>query len=359
MFITSLTLEHFRNYEQQQISFSPHTNVIYGNNAQGKTNILEAVYLFSHGRSHRAHSDKELIRFGEAYANLEIDFEDSSRNYNASIRLLKNGKKSVKVNHVAVNRLSKLMNYLNVVMFSPEDLDLVKGSPGGRRRFLDAAISQLYPGYLNSLITYHKALTQKNSLLKMLRQKGWKSDPTLSVWNEQLAGEAEKIMRYRRDFLTPLSQFAAELQKEISGEVLEVRYQPSIHAEQSTEIFEVLESHQAREIDCAAAQSGIQRDDISISVSGNAAKTYGSQGQQRTAILSLKLAQADLIHSLKEEYPVLLLDDIMSELDLHRRLYLSEKIKNKQVLITCTDTDLTKDSATQLFHVEEGRVCTE
>lgn len=357
MFITSLTLEHFRNYERQEIEFSPHTNVIYGNNAQGKTNILEAVYLFSQGRSHRAHSDKELIRFGESYANLEIYFEDNSRSHNASIRFLRNGKKSVKVNHVAINRLSKLMNYLNVVMFSPEDLDLVKGSPGGRRRFLDAAISQLYPGYLNSLIVYHKALAQKNSLLKLLRQKGLRADPTLSVWNEQLAAEAEKIMRYRRDFLKPLSQFAADLQKEISGEVLEVTYQPSIPSEKKAEIFEVLESHQAREIDCSTAQHGVQRDDIAICVGGKAARIYGSQGQQRTAILSLKLAQADLIHSLKEEYPVLLLDDIMSELDIHRRLYLSEKIRNKQVLITCTDTDLTKDSDTRLFRVEQGRVC--
>ena len=164
MHISSITLENFRNYETETINLSPLTNVIHGDNAQGKTNILEAVYLFSHGKSHRAKTDRELIKFGNDFATLSIDFHDKNRDYTAKMRLMKNGKKSIMINHVKITKLSMLMNYLNAVMFSPEDLELVKGSPSSRRRFLDSAISQLYPGYLVNLIDYNKTLMQKNSL---------------------------------------------------------------------------------------------------------------------------------------------------------------------------------------------------
>jgi DNA replication and repair protein RecF len=359
VYISSLTLSNFRNYEKEKIEFSPSTNVIYGDNAQGKTNILEAVYLFSQGKSHRTKSDKELIKFGESFSKLSIDFHDSERDYTALMQLNRGGKKSIKINHVQLTKLSMLMNYLNVVMFSPEDLDLVKGSPGARRRFIDAAISQLYPGYLVSLIDYHKALGQKNSLLKSLRAAGKRSDITLSVWNEQLAAEGAKIMKYRNDFITLLNKFAAVIQAEISGEQLSIAYLPSIKGEAVTkeQFYEYLENHQQREIDFASSLFGIQRDDLVITINDNEARIYGSQGQQRTATLSMKMAQADYIHHVKGEYPVLLLDDIMSELDINRRMYLSKKIRDKQVLITCTDTDLIEStSETKLFRVKGGTI---
>lgn len=359
MYISSIELNNFRNYEKEKIELSPLTNVIYGDNAQGKTNILEAVYIFSHGKSHRTKSDKELIRFGEGFAKLSIDFHDSSRDYTAVMQLSRNGKKSIKINHVQITKLSMLMNYLNAVMFSPEDLNLIKGSPGMRRRFIDAAVSQLYPGYLVSLIDYHKALVQKNSLLKALKISGKKSDVTLSVWNEQLASEGAKIMKYRCDFTALLNNFASRIQSEISGERLSISYLPSIKGEDIThEIFyEYLERHQRREIEFASALFGIQRDDLSIIINDNEARVYGSQGQQRTAALSMKMAQADYIHHVKNEYPVLLLDDIMSELDVNRRMYLSKKIRDKQVLITCTDTDLIESTCeTKLFRVKNGAV---
>ncbi len=362
MYISSLSLSNFRNYSAEKIEFSPYTNVIYGDNAQGKTNILEAVYIFSQGRSHRAKSDKELIKFGEDFAKLQLEFHDSERDYKAALQLVKNGKKNIKINHVQITKLSMLMNYLNVVMFSPEDLDLVKGSPSARRRFIDASVSQLYPRYLTSLIDYHKALGQKNSLLKTLKFKGVKSDVMLSVWNEQLAIEASRIMKYRMDFTTLIDKFAAKIQKEISGEELKIAYSPGIKTEDidKSTIFKYLERNQRREIELASAQVGVQRDDLHISINGNEARIYGSQGQQRTAALSMKIAQADYIHHIKGEYPVLLLDDIMSELDINRRMYLSEKITGKQVLITSTDTDLIESTDnTQLLHIKNGSVTRE
>ncbi len=359
MYISSLSLSNFRNYAAEKIEFSPYTNVIYGDNAQGKTNILEAVYLFSQGRSHRARSDKELIKFGEDFAKLSLDFHDSDRDYTAKMQLVKNGKKSIKINHVAITRLSMLMNYLNVVMFSPEDLELVKGSPSSRRRFTDSSLSQLYPRYLTSLIDYHKALGQKNSLLKTLKGKGVKSDVMLTVWNEQLAAEAEKIMKYRTDFVKLINEFSSQIQHEISGEELNVIYSPGTKSDGSDKdsIFKYFEKNQRREIELASAQVGVQRDDLNITVNGREARTYASQGQQRTAALSMKIAQADYIRSIKGEYPVLLLDDIMSELDINRRMYLSERIKDKQVLITSTDTDLTENTDnTKLFRIQGGTV---
>ncbi len=362
MYISSLSLSNFRNYSSEKIEFSPYTNVIYGDNAQGKTNILEAVYIFSQGRSHRAKSDKELIKFGEDFAKLSLEFHDSERDYKAKVQLAKNGKKNIKINHVQITKLSMLMNYLNLVMFSPEDLDLVKGSPSARRRFIDSSVSQLYPRYLTSLIDYHKALAQKNSLLKVLKSKGAKSDVMLSVWNEQLAVEASKIMQYRIDFAKLINDFASKIQAEISDERLRINYSPGIKTDdiEKSAIFRYLEHNQRREIDFASAQVGVQRDDLHISINGKEARVYASQGQQRTAALSMKIAQADYIHSIKNEYPVLLLDDIMSELDINRRMYLSEKITGRQVLITSTDTDLIESTGkTQLLHIKNGAVVRE
>lgn len=359
MYIKKLRLKSFRNYTDAVFEFSPRTNVIYGNNAQGKTNILEAVYLFSQGRSHRTKTDRELIRFGEEFTRLSLDFADQKREYSADMRITKAGRKSININHVPIMKLSKLMSYLNVVMFSPEDLDLVKGSPNARRRFMDSSLSQLYPAYLSALIEYSKALNQKNSLLKILRGSGRTSDPTLSVWNEAIAENGVKIMRARIDFADRINVAASAVQSEISGEALHISYTPSIRSEELSKdaILEYLTAREQREIEAASSQYGIQRDDLEIAVNGREAKLFASQGQQRTAALSMKIAQAEYIRKIKGEYPVLLLDDIMSELDINRRMYLSERIRDKQVLITSTDTDLIdKTTETKLFHIESGRL---
>lgn len=362
MYISSLEIENFRNYSCQKIELSPYTNVFYGNNAQGKTNILEAVYLFSHGRSHRARTDNELIKFGESFYDLNLLFSDKQRDYKARIRFLNNGKKQIKINNVPITKLSMLMSYLNVVMFSPEDLELIKGGPSEKRHFIDEAISQLYPKYLSNLISYHKTLAQKNSLLKNLKFSDKKSDAMLSVWNEQLAEFGCGIYISRRDFLNSLSQFASAIHSDISGEDFKISYAPGIRVNSDEkdlkkEFYEVLEQNQRREIELGSTQVGIQRDDFKIFVNGNEAKFFASQGQQRTCVLTLKMAEAEFINSLRGEYPVLLLDDIMSELDINRRKYLWERIIDKQVLLTCTDVDILNDSSnTKLFNVSGGKI---
>ncbi len=359
MYIKTLRAEDFRNYRYQELNLSPDINVFYGNNAQGKTNILEACYLFSHGRSHRAKFDTELIRFGENLFTLNAIFADSVREYNALMRINRQGKKLIKINNVPITKLSMLMSYLNVVMFTPEDLELIKGSPSVRRRFIDEAISQIYPNYLVNLINYNKTLVQKNALLKNLRLTGTKRDATLSVWNEQLAEYGSVIESYRQDFIEKLSVFSKEIHKEIAKEEFELSYSPSIVCGEDIkkDFYEKLELAQEREIELGLSQYGTQRDDFKIMIDNREAKVYGSQGQQRTAVLTLKLSETEFIKSIKGEYPVLLLDDIMSELDISRRSYLSEKITGKQVLITCTDTDIIKSTNnTKIFKVSGGNV---
>ncbi len=357
MYIKSIRMQGFRNYDDALLEFSPRTNIIYGHNAQGKTNILEAVYLFAQGRSHRAKTDRELIGFSGDHARLTLDFESSGREYRAQMRILRNGRKSIMINRVPILKLSRLMSYLNVVMFSPEDLDLVKGSPQARRRFTDSSVSQIYPSYMAALMEYNKVLNQKNSLLRSIRTAG--EDATLDVWNESLAQNAAQIMTARAEFVEKINNAAQRIQSEISGEKLCVRYMPSIKTDQVSKetIYDYLYARKAREIEMGSSQYGIQRDDLAIYVNDNEARLFGSQGQQRTAALCMKIAQAEYIKDAKGEYPVLLLDDIMSELDINRRMYLSERIRDKQVLITSTDTDLIdRDTETKLFHIENGAV---
>ena len=359
MEIHRLTLADFRNYEKEEIVFSSGTNVIYGDNAQGKTNLLEAVWMFSHGRSRRAVRDGELVRFGRKMFRLSLSFSDSVRDYEAAMQVSSNGRKTVKINNVAITKLSQLLSYLNVVMFAPSEIDIVKGSPSLRRRFMDEAISQMFPKYVSELSEYHKALEQKNELLKQLRIKGVREDAMLSVWNEQLAKSGSAISQKRREFIDYISASAAEFQTEISGEILKILYTPSIECDimTSEEYFEKLEKNQRREIENGASLIGIQRDDIKIKIGEKDARLYGSQGQQRTAVLSMKLAQTEYIHELKNEYPVLLLDDIMSELDVSRRKFLLGKIKDKQVLITTTDAEGIEDASdTSYFKISNGRL---
>lgn len=361
MYIKSLTVENFRNYKQERLEFSPETNIFYGNNAQGKTNILEACYLFSHGRSHRAKLDTELIRFGENLFWVRAEFADREREYTADIRINREGKKVVKINNVPITKLSELMSYLNVVMFEPDDLELIKGSPTARRRFVDEAISQLYPNYLVNLINYNKTLMQKNALLKSLKGSGKKSDESLGAWNEQLAHYGAVIEKYRVKFIKSLAEFSQKIHKEIAGEEFLLSFLPNIPFEDEEEIeaefLKKLSQVSEREIELGLSQYGIQRDDFKVTINGKEARIYGSQGQQRTCVLTLKLAQTEHIKSIKGEYPVLLLDDIMSELDINRRRYLIGKIKDKQVMITCTDIDdVGEGKKGKIFKISNGTI---
>lgn len=352
MEVKSLRLVNFRNYEDETLDFCPGTNFIFGDNAQGKTNLLEAVCMFSRGRSKRAKSDGELVRFGEKKYTLEMTFCDMQRSYNASITSGTDGKKSIKINNVPIKKLSQLMSYFHAVMFSPNELETVKGSPAVRRRFADEAISLLSPKYMAQLSRYYKILEEKNGLLKLLRSRGVRDDPTLSVWNEQLAAAGCEIAEKRCAFAETIGKKAAEIQKEISGELLEIAYKPSIPP---SAFFETLEKNRRREAELGSSLLGIQRDDIKILISGKEARLFASQGQQRTAVLALKLAQTEYIYEETGEYPAILLDDIMSELDSNRRSYLAGKIKGKQVFITTTDAEASSDGDTKYYKISNGR----
>lgn len=356
MYIKSLSLINFRNYSRAELDFIPETNIICGKNAQGKTNLLEAVYLFARGKSYRTRSDKELISFLEPdikLARATLSFHAQERDFTGEINIIKGGKKIIRMNNVAVTKLSALLNRLNVVMFAPEDLNIIKSSPSMRRSFADAAICQMYPPYLVALTEYNRALAQKNALLKQLRGTKKSSDDTLSVWNMSLAESGTKIMQSRRRFIEKLTDSAQSIYSEMGRERFSMRYAPDCTGD---DLFERFESAQHREIENGASLTGIQRDDIEFLLDGKPTRVYGSQGQQRSSVLAVKLAQCEYIKSEKGEYPVLLLDDVMSELDSDRRAYLSDRILDKQVIITCTDIDEKTAKNARIFHVNGGCV---
>ncbi len=353
MYIKSLHLKNFRNYDEQSLTFDEKTNVFQGNNAQGKTNLLEALYLFSMGKSFRTHVDTDLIRFGEDYLKAELTFCDRNREHTLEIIVLRERKKQIKINGVTISRLSELMGHLNVVLFYPEELGLVKEGPGVRRRFMDVAISQLRPGYYHTLGRYHRVLDQRNKLIKKIRQSGSDSlADTLSVWNEQLVSYGIELMKYRQEFMQRLGVLAEKAHYEASGEKLTLDYKPWFETKEA--FLDKLASGLSRELEQGYTLYGPHREDFGIYINDAEAKVFGSQGQQRSAVVSLKLAQADLLFEEYGEYPVLLLDDIMSELDQNRRAYLAGKIPGKQVFITCTELDATLPEG-KLFTVSKGQ----
>ena len=353
MYIKSLTLKNFRNYEEQTLSFDETTNVFCGNNAQGKTNLLEALYLFSMGKSFRTNQDSDLIRFGDSFTKAELRFCDRNREHTLEIIILRDKKKQIKINGLTISRLSELIGHLNVVLFYPEELGLVKEGPYIRRRFMDVAISQLRPAYYHALGRYQRVVEQRNKLIKKIRMSSGNSGAeTMFVWNEKLVDFGMELMQYRETFMKRLNKLAQKAHFEASGETLIVSYKPRFESREA--FLEKLQTSFERELEQGYTLYGPHREDFEILIDDKEAKVFGSQGQQRSAVLSLKLAQADLLHEEYGEYPVLLLDDIMSELDQTRRSYLAGKIPDKQVFITCTELD-TLLTRGRVFSVSGGR----
>lgn len=356
MFVKKLELSGFRNYKSEEFEFLPATNILYGNNAQGKTNALEALYLFSIGKSFRTQQDRELIIFDESHTRLRVEFDDAARTNEIEIVIRRDRKKQIKINEVPISKMGDLIGKFCVILFSPDELNLTKGSPNARRKFLDIALSQMRPKYYHILRRYNKVLDQRNNLIKKMRvTPDNTAKETLFVWNEKLAEYGMAIIEYRKNFVEKLYQFSKEIHREISGEEFEIRYKTAF--ETKDEFKEKLDNSFDKEIEQGFTLYGPHRDDFDIYTDGKDLKTYGSQGQHRSAVLALKLAQADMVYEDTGEYPVLLLDDIMSELDSERRAYLVRKIKNKQVIITCTDADETgiTDGA-NLIHIDNGKV---
>jgi len=359
MHVKELKLSGFRNYQNEIFTFCPETNIIYGKNAQGKTNALEAIYLFSIGKSFRTQQERELIHFDEQIAKVEIVYADSKRENKIEFAVRRDKKKQIKINGVPIQKMGELIGCFTVVLFSPDELNLTKGSPNARRRFLDIAASQMYPKYYHVLKRYYKVLYQRNNLIKKLRYDGCENlKDTLAVWDEKLVDYGMMVVSYRKQLIETLTRYAQKIYREISGEDLSLKYETSFSTRE--EFAAKLRSALEREIEIGFTLYGPHKDDLEIAVAGKDIKIYGSQGQHRSAVLALKFAQADFICELTGEYPVLLLDDIMSELDSYRRAYLAEKIKEKQVIITCTDADnLSKSSNAKLILVNNGKIVEE
>ena len=342
MFVEQVYLSNFRNYEIGNVKFKDGTNVIYGANARGKTNILETIYIMSTGRSHRGSKESEMIRFGQGSSKIAIRFYAHSRENKAEINFFKDKKKLIKINGVAADKTSQLIGHLNTVIFCPEDLKLVKGSPGVRRKMLDLGICQLRQKYFHSLSSYYKVLEQRNKLLKDEPES-----EMLWVWDEKLTECGTDVIWYRNSFIERLNEKIKKIIKEICEEDIDLIYDCGFQAEnlRDKDIIKKnfeneLKKNVEREKKFGISLVGPHRDDFKILLNGKEAKLYASQGQQRTIALAIKMAEVELIKDDMGETPVLLLDDVLSELDESRREYVLNKIKNIQVIITCTEKDL-------------------
>jgi DNA replication and repair protein RecF len=343
-----LSLKNYRNYKNTELQFENKVNIILGENAQGKTNVMEAIYVLAMAKSHRTSNDKDLIRWDEEYA--KIEGRAIKRNGPLSLELIisKKGKKA-RINHIEQSKLSQYVGNINVVMFAPEDLNLVKGSPQVRRRFIDMEIGQVSPVYMHDLTQYQKVLQQRNHYLKLLQSKRQNDETMLDVLTDQLIELAAKITLKRYEFLELLQKWAEPIHHEISRglEKLQIHYHPSIDVSESMELSRIIEVYsekfdkiKAREIDRGTTLAGPHRDDLSFDVNGKDVQTFGSQGQQRTTALSLKLAEIELIFSEIGDYPILLLDDVLSELDDFRQTHLLNAIRGKvQTFVTTTSID--------------------
>lgn len=351
MIVKNLYLENFRNYDMQTIDFGEKKNVFYGLNGQGKTNIIEALYYFCTCKSFRSIYDKEIIKFGCDYSKINLEFEASKRENNAQIFITE--KKSVKLNGANLERLSELIGKANMVIFTPSQLNLIREGPGVRRNFLDILISQIKPLYFKNLMFYYKILKQRNIILK---SKNKKMTDTIDVWDEKLAQYGVNICLLRDKYLKKMNYFLNML--EYNNENISISYNPSIKDDFSSKdnFINILKKSIDKDLEKGMTLIGPHRDDFNIDINGISLKKYGSQGQTRTGILKMKIAECEMINEITGEQPLLLLDDILSELDEKRRKYFMEKIKDRQVIITCTDKEFIKDKESCFFNVNKGSV---
>lgn len=360
MIIKSLKLKNFRNYDLLNLDFNHATNIFYGDNAQGKTNILESIYVSGTTKSHRGTKDRDLIQFEEEEAHIETVIEKNGVPFQIDMHLKKNSPKGIAINKIPIRKASELFGIIHLVFFSPEDLNIIKNGPGERRRFMDLELSQLDKVYLNNLVNYNRIINQRNRLLKDMKSQGELLE-TLDVWDMQLIQYGNKIIERRQIFIKQVNNIIADIHSKLTGgrENLSIQYEPSI-GELSLE--QALKKNRERDIRMRSTSVGPHRDDMSFIAGTLDIRRFGSQGQQRTAALSLKLSEIELVKQLINDTPVLLLDDVLSELDKHRQNYLLDSIHDIQTLITCTGVDEFVNhrfSINKIFHVLNGQVVKE
>lgn len=357
MYIKSLQVLNFRNYKGLTINLCPNVNVFMGDNAQGKTNILEAIYYCGFAKSHRTNRDRELISWDEDKAFIRLDVHKDRLDKVIDIRILKDGKRAIGINSIKINKIGELIGVFNVVMFSPEDLKIVKESPGVRRRFMDMELSQLNTRYYHNLVQYNKILNERNTVLKNRSL----DESMLDVYDIQLVQYGEYIIKARLNYLENLNQHSKEIHRDITSGKEEIKFDYVSTVKDLDNIrdsmLKLLEQNRKKDMEKRVTSIGPHRDDFSIFLNGIDAKAYGSQGQQRTSVLTIKFASLKIIKEITGEFPVLLLDDVLSELDFNRKRYVLTSIKSIQTIITCTGIeDLTNylDEYSKVFRVRDG-----
>lgn len=371
MYLKNLQLHHFRNYADADVEFSPSINVLIGENAQGKTNLLESIYVLAMTRSHRTNNDKELIEFSQDTSQVSGVVERQLGPLKLELDIGKRGKKA-KANHIEKARLSEYLGQLNVILFAPEDLALVKGAPTVRRRFIDMEFGQISPKYLHDLTQYRSILKQRNRYLKQLQTKEADDKVYLDVLSEQLAAVGGAIITQRIKFLSELEKYAQQLHQSITQgrERLTFEYESAVkNADELSEIeaaqalMDLYTRNQQKEIFQGTTLYGVHRDDVRFLLNGKNVQTYGSQGQQRTTALSVKLAEIDLMKNQTGEYPILLLDDVLSELDGARQTHLLKTIQDKvQTFLTTPGlSDVARNliHEPKIFYIQDGKISTD
>ena len=359
MYIKSLELNNYRNYDNLSIEFERGTNILYGNNAQGKTNILESIYVASTTKSHRGSKDREIINFEKDEAHIKATVMKKDVPIRIDIHLKKNKSKGIAINGIPIRKASELFGVLNVVFFSPEDLNIIKNGPAERRRFIDLELCQLDKIYVHNLVNYNKIVNQRN---KLLRDLGFNYDKelvsTLDIWDMQLADYGAKIITRRNQFIDEINEIIYGIHRNISNgkEELIVRYEPNITG---NNIYDELVRSREKDLKLKTTSVGPHRDDISFLNKKIDIRKFGSQGQQRTAALSLKLSEIELVKSIIKDTPILLLDDVLSELDSNRQRHLLGNLYNVQTIITCTGLDEfveNRFNIDNIYKVVEGTV---
>lgn len=353
MWISKIKLNNFRNYESQEINLNDRINIFYGENAQGKTNIIESIYLCSVGRSFRAKRDQELINFNKENATVEVEFNKSDRDGKIKVEI--ENRKRLFVNGVKLNKFSELLGNINVVIFTPDDIDILKGEPKKRRKFLDVMISQLKPNYMHVLSNYLKTLEQRNNYLKQIKLQN-KDENMLDIWDEKLAEYGTKIYEYREEFINKIKEKIGEIHSQITIDKEKIEIEYTSDSKDRDEFLHLLKSRRKLDIIKGFTTKGVHRDDFVIYINGKPVNVYGSQGQNRTAILSLKLSELKVVYDEIGEFPILLLDDFMSELDEQRKKSFLENIKDAQVIITCTEKIDVENLNYFSYNISNGKI---
>ena len=366
MYCKKISVRNFRNIPEAEVTFSEGVNILLGENAQGKTNLLEAIFYPSVGRSFRGAHTPEMIRFGESFAEIDLNFRDAKRDQEIKVRIFRDKQRQIEKNGMKMEKLSDIVGSFRAVLFCPEHLSMIKDGPSQRRSYMDMAISRMAPMYIHSLQKYNYLLHQRNALIKSAYSDRSTFDATIELWSEQLAHEAAFISEMRLKFIRRVSGYVAECFSEMTGE----RERPTVVFDGSSgqteeeyldrektkeKYYTLLTSSYDREISAGATLWGIHKDDLDIRLNGKSARIYGSQGQQRSLALALKLAEGEICREEFGDYPVFLFDDVLSELDGTRREYLLHKIKDKQVILTsCEPSLLSELSDVRRIMVSDG-----